>query len=97
MKTCGTWKAHFGEKFTGRETTRDERLRIICLREDVYMKWTEKVQVKLQYNLVWMLKLPYFTVERIITGKWIKGGDYVVLTVSVPISNQMGSNFWKVL
>jgi len=44
-----------------------------------------------------MLYIPYFTGKRIITGKWIKSGDYVVLMISLPISNQMDSSFWKVL
>jgi len=41
--------------------------------------------------------LPYFTGMRTITGKWIKNGDYAVLTISNPISNQIGSDFGNIL
>jgi len=29
------------------------------LYRDAHMKWAEKVQVKVKYNLLWMLKLMY--------------------------------------
>jgi len=42
-------------------------------------------------------RIPSFTGMRIITGKWIKNGDYAVLTISNPISNKIGSDFGNIL
>lgn len=81
MKPQGTRREHFGEDVKRRETTRDERLRIITLRDDAQMKWKDiAARVDVDYRTCQKIYRRYLDSRRrivpgVVASPIVGGGD----------------------